>query len=109
MNSNQQQPQQNFPDAITIPTATVSRSRISSSAEVSYVAGTATIVRSEFREIRTLDFQDGDRAVRYYLDIPDGIPYDTDTVIEMNGRRMMIRIPSAVRPGERVVIVAPME
>lgn len=101
VNSSNQAQQQ---DSDSYPTATATLVGSSSS---SGVIGTATIVRSEHKEVRTLEYKDGDVPVRYFLDIPTGVPYDTDTVIEMNGRRMTIRIPRNVSPGERIVVVAP--
>jgi hypothetical protein len=59
------------------------------------------------REIRAIEFRDGDVPSRYPYTIPSDAYPGLLTPITLAGRDFTIKIPDYVRPGEAVIVVAP--
>lgn len=59
------------------------------------------------REIKAIEFRDGDVPTRYPFTIPSDSYPGQLTAVALSGRDFTIRIPDYVRPGEPVIIVAP--
>jgi hypothetical protein len=70
------------------------------------VAGTAT-VKPTYREIKALEFREGDAPVRYYLTIPHDIQYNQPIQVDLGGRVMTVKIPDFIHRGEKIIVVAP--
>lgn len=71
------------------------------------IDGSGSTGRANYREIKALEYRDGDPAVRYYLTIPPDIQYDQAIQVDLGGRVMTVRIPDYIRKGEKVIVVAP--
>lgn len=59
------------------------------------------------REIKAIEFRDGDVPSRYPYTIPSDSYSGQLTPVTLSGRDFTIKIPDYVRPGEAVIIVAP--
>ena len=71
------------------------------------VDGSGNVQRPSYREVRALEYREGDAAVRYYLTIPPDIQYDQPIQVDLGGRVMTVRIPDYIRKGEKIIVVAP--
>jgi hypothetical protein len=60
-----------------------------------------------YREIKAVEYQEGDPPVRYFLKIPQDIEYYTNIKVDLGGRIMTVNIPDYINRGEKIVIVAP--
>ena len=60
-----------------------------------------------YREIKALEYREGDPQVRYYLQIPDDVNRNAPIQVDLGGRRMSVKLPDYVVPGEKVIIIAP--
>ena len=61
----------------------------------------------QYKEIRTLEFRDGDPTSRHYLTIPDDAIPGQVLQVDLGGREMSVRVPEIVSPGEKVIIISP--
>ena len=60
-----------------------------------------------FKEIKALEFRDGDIPMRYYLTVPSDVVYGQTMIVDLGGRRMSVKIPDTIERGEKVIIIAP--
>jgi hypothetical protein len=70
------------------------------------VAGTATM-KPSYREIKALEYREGDAPVRYYLTIPHDIQYNQPIQVDLGGRVMTVKVPDYIHKGEKIIVVAP--
>ena len=61
----------------------------------------------QYKEIRTLEYRDGDPTSRHYLTIPDDALPGQVLQVDLGGREMTVRVPETVSPGEKVIIISP--
>lgn len=73
----------------------------------SHVTGNAILAKPTFREIKALEYREGDAPVRYYLTIPHDIQYDQPIQVDLGGRVMTVKIPDFINKGEKIIVVAP--
>ena len=59
------------------------------------------------REIKAIEFRDGDVPSRYPYTIPSDALSGQLIPVALSGRDFTIRIPDYVRPGETVIVIAP--
>jgi hypothetical protein len=71
-----------------------------------YVTPTA-IITPPPREIRALEFRDGDVPIKYAYTIPSDAFVGQVIPVSLSGRDFSIKIPDYVRQGESVAIIAP--
>lgn len=77
-----------------------------STATTNPVQGNATL-KPSYREIKALEFREGDSPVRYYLTIPHDIQYNQPIQVDLGGRVMTVKIPDYINRGEKIIVVAP--
>ncbi len=70
------------------------------------VSNDATVT-PQYREIKALEFREGDAPVKYYLTVPQDVVFGEILQVELGGRAMSVKIPDYIHPGEKVIIVAP--
>ncbi len=73
----------------------------------SNVIGTAVGTAPQYREIKALEFREGNVPVKFYLTVPDDIVYGQIIQVDLGGRPMSVKIPDYINKGEKVIIVAP--
>lgn len=64
-------------------------------------------VATEYREINTLEFREGDTPAKYYLTIPEDIIYGQTIQVDLSGSIFSVKIPDYINKGEKIIIVAP--
>lgn len=60
-----------------------------------------------YKEIRTLEYREGDPITRHFLTLPEDIKRDQVLLVDLGGRQMSVRVPETVSPGEKVIVVSP--
>jgi hypothetical protein len=75
------------------------------------VAGTATFAAApaDYPEIYAKEFRSGDSEARYYLTLPPDVKHGQEVRVDLGGRESTIVIPESVRPGQKMVVVAPVQ
>lgn len=62
---------------------------------------------SDVREILVQEFRSGDSPLLFHLSIPNDAKPDQIIKVDLGGREFSVKIPDYVRPGEKVIVVAP--
>ncbi len=63
--------------------------------------------KPQFREIRALEFREGDTPVKYFLNVPDDINYGQTIQVDLGGTVFSVRVPDYIKRGEKVIVIAP--
>ena len=95
-----------FQSAVPILTAEVS----APSETMSTPSSSPYTVRTtapQYKEVKTLEYREGDPTSRHYLTIPDDAYHGQIIQVDLGGRQMSVKIPDYVQPGEKVVVVSP--
>lgn len=60
-----------------------------------------------YREIKALEYREGDTPVKYFLNVPEDVVYGQTIQVDLGGNVFSVRIPDYVRRGEKVIVIAP--
>ena len=64
-------------------------------------------MKPSYREIKALEYREGDAPVRYSLTIPHDIQYNQPIQVDLGGRVMTVKVPDYIHKGEKIIVVAP--
>ncbi len=63
--------------------------------------------KPSYREIKALEYREGDTPVKYFLNVPEDVNYGQTIQVDLGGTVFSVRIPDYVQRGEKVIVIAP--
>jgi hypothetical protein len=64
-------------------------------------------IMTQYQEVRVREFRLGDSPTLFFFNIPTGVEQGDIIQVDLDGRKFDVRISGNVKPGERVILVAP--
>lgn len=71
------------------------------------VATPIPVATSTYREVKALEFREGDIPKKYFLDVPLDLNYNQAIQVELGGSLFTVKIPDYIRRGEKIIVIAP--
>lgn len=71
------------------------------------IATAVPVANTSYREVKALEFREGDIPKKYFLDVPMDLNYSQAIQVELGGSLFTVKIPDYIRRGEKIIVIAP--
>lgn len=71
------------------------------------IATAVPVANTSYREVKALEFREGDIPKKYFLEVPLDLNYSQTIQVELGGSLFTVKVPDYIRRGEKIIVIAP--